>query len=448
MIRIPLSRRSALLGLGAGLLAPALPAWAADGFVDALEFGLDPAIEGDQSVALQAAIDAAALRGRTLLLPMGEYHAHDLNLHGSIRGLRGQTHLLSWGDAPVGHISGVMDVVLEGISFGAGTGAPKGDNRGLLELDNSERATVRDCLFTGPGIGHSAYASSATIENCGFLGLGDAAIHSVDSLGLIIRGNRIGDCGNAGIRIWRNENGRDGSIVTGNRIERIGSVGGGNGQNGNGVNVFKADDVIVSDNVIADCAFTAVRANTANNTQIRGNTCLNSGEVAIFSEFAFSGSVIADNIIDGAATGISITNLDQGGHLATCTGNIVRNIAASSTVNPDTRPVGIYAEADTVIANNAVENVPGIGILAGWGPYVRNVIVADNVIGAVDTGVGVSIVQDKQADAVRVSGNVIAARGAGIVGMEWETVVSDDLVQDSARYPNVAVLDNTVTAAI
>lgn len=447
MIRLPLSRRRLLVGLGASLIAPALPAWADDSFVDAYEFGLKPEVDGDQSEALQAAIDGAASRGRTLVLPTGEYYAHNLNFYGSIRGLRGQTHLLSWGDAPVGRIGGVADTVLEGISFGAGTGAPRGDNRGLLELDTTERATIRDCLFTGPTIGLSAYASSATIENCAFLEVGDAAIHCVDSLGLIIRGNRISDCGNAGIRIWRNENGRDGSIVTGNRIERIGWVGGGNGQNGNGVNVFKADDVIVSDNVIADCAFTAVRANSANNTQIRGNTCLNSGEVAIFSEFAFSGSVIADNIIDGAASGISITNLDQGGRLATCTGNVVRNIVPKSEVNPDARAVGIYAEADTVVASNAIDNVPGIGIVAGWGPFVRNLVVADNVITAVDTGVAVSVVQDKQAGAVRVSGNVVAARGAGIVGMEWQKVVSDDLVRDAARYPSVAVVDNTVTQA-
>ena len=124
--------------------------------------------------------------------------------------------------------------------------------------------------------------------------------------------------------------------------------------------------------------------NSGRDTQIRGNTCLRSGEVAIFSEFAFSGSIVADNIIDGAATGISITNLDSGGRLATCTGNIVRNIAPSSATNPDTRPIGIYAEADTVVASNSIDAVPGTGIVAGYGPYVRNVVVTGNVITAHD----------------------------------------------------------------
>src|SRR5690606_27029986 len=135
----------------------------------------------------------------------------------------------------------------------------------------------------------------------------------------------------------------DPTIISGNRIARIDWRGGGNGQNGNGVNVFRADGVIVAGNHIADCAFTAVRLNGTRNTQVSGNVCLNSGEVAIFSEFAFSGSVIANNIVDGAAGGISITNLDNGGQLAVCSGNIVRNIFPRSRVNPDTSPYGIYA---------------------------------------------------------------------------------------------------------
>jgi uncharacterized secreted repeat protein (TIGR03808 family) len=203
--------------------------------------------------------------------------------------------------------------------------------------------------------------------------------------------------------------------------------------------------VIVSDNVISGCAFSAIRVNAGTNTQIRGNTCLGSGEVAIFSEFGFSGSVIADNIVDGAATGISITNLDSGGHLATCTGNIVRNITPASATNPDTRPVGIYAEADPVVANNTIEGVPGIGIVAGYGPYVRNVIVSDNVITGVETGIGVSVVQEQSPGPVRVSGNIIGKGAAhAIVGMEWERIVSDDLAADAGRYPNVTVSGNTV----
>ena len=431
-------KRQLLAGLGTGFAATALPASAFDGFVSPYDFGLQTDTDADQTAVLQAAIDAASVTGKTLLLPTGEYYAGDLNLYGSIKGVPGQTHLLTAGNAPVGRVS-LADVFIEGINFGVGNSAPEGENRGLVELDSATRVTIRDCGFTGSSNGIAIFASSATIESCHFSELGDAAIHSFNSLGLFIRGNAIEGCGNAGIRIWREENGPDGSIITGNRISRIDWKGGGNGQNGNGINVFKADGVIVADNHISDCAFTAVRANSANNTQIRGNTCLNSGEVAIFSEFAFSGSIIADNIIDGAATGISITNLDTGGHLATCTGNIVRNIAPKSVVNPDTTPVGIFAEAETVVDGNVVENVPGIGILAGYGPFVRNVVISDNVVADVKAGIGVSVVQDATVGRVVVSGNLISGAERDIVGMEWEAVVSNDLAADQSRYPNITI---------
>jgi uncharacterized secreted repeat protein (TIGR03808 family) len=204
--------------------------------------------------------------------------------------------------------------------------------------------------------------------------------------------------------------------------------------------------VIVADNQISDCAFTAVRLNGTNNTQVRGNTCINSGEVAIFSEFAFSGSVIADNIIDGAATGISITNFDHDGRLATCSGNIVRNISESSAVNPDTRPVGIYAEADTAVTGNVVENVPGVGIAAGYGPYVRNVVIADNVVRGANIGIGVTVVSEAISGPIKISDNLISeVTTAGIAGLRWDEVASDDLVRDAAQFSQVTLEGNTIS---
>jgi uncharacterized secreted repeat protein (TIGR03808 family) len=338
-------------------------------------------------------------------------------------------------------------MTIEGVTFAASAPDSAAGVNGLVEVEDSTGVTFRQCTFRNSGAnGIAANGSAVTVEDCDFAAMAAAAIHSQNGQGLTIRGNRISDCGNAGIRIWRDDAGPDGSIVSGNRIGKIDFTDGGNGQNGNGVSIYKANGVIVSDNVIDGCAFSAVRVNSGNDTQIRGNTCTNSGEVAIFSEFAFSGSVIADNVVDGAATGISITNLDQGGHLATCTGNVVRNIADHSANNPDTRPVGIYAEADTVVANNTVDTVPGIGIVAGYGPYVRNVVVSDNVVTGAQTGIAVSVVQDKSPGPVRVSGNIVGAGAQhGIVGMEWDKIVSDDLGKDAGRYPNVTVADNTVS---
>ena len=444
-----LNRRSVLGGLAFGLAMPALVSAARAAGLDAIaDFGLEPNGSGDQSEKFQAALNAAALDGRPLYLPAGGFDVQNLEFPNGVHviGAPGHTLLTAPGQVRVGHVGEVTGVIIEGVVFQAN--APEGDLQlqGLLEIEASSGVTLRQCgFYNGAANGIATTTSEVTIEDCDFEGFVDAAIHSQDGNGLMVRGNRIRKCANAGIRVWRSAAGHDGSIVTGNTIDRVDFAAGGNGQNGNGISIYQADEVVVADNVISNCAFSAVRTNAGKNTQIRGNTCLSSGEVAIFSEFGFSGSVIADNVIDGAATGISITNLDSGGHLATCSSNVVRNIAPKSLTNPDTRPVGIYAEADTVVSGNAVDNVPGVGIAAGYGPFVRNVLVADNVVTGTMIGVAVSVVQEKSPGPVRVSGNII---GAGtqhpIAGLEWEKIVSEDLAKDAKKYPNVTVSDNTV----
>ncbi|MGO8105598.1 TIGR03808 family TAT-translocated repetitive protein, partial [Rhizobium leguminosarum] len=70
-----------------------------------------------------------------------------------------------------------------------------------------------------------------------------------------------------------------------------------------------------------DSRFVFANAVTASSHQ-----CRRSGETAIYVEFAFEGAVVSDNMIDGAANGISIANFDEGGRLASVTGNVVRNL--------------------------------------------------------------------------------------------------------------------------
>ncbi len=446
-MRKMLTRRTVLSGLAISLTLPAFRAGAAP--IDAgTEFKLVDGSDADQSAKLAAALNRAASQGRLLLLPAGTFTVADIAIPGGVHmiGVPGRTILMTPGDKRLAHLSKADGVLIEGITLAAKSQQIATGVNGLLEIEASTAITFRQCDFrNAAGNSLAADGSAVTIEDCVFDGATAAAIHSQNGLGLMIRGNRISNCGNAGIRIWRDDDGPDGTIITGNRIDKIDWRDGGNGQNGNGVSIYNADGVVVSDNVISSCAFSAIRVNAGKDTQIHGNTCLQSGEVAIFSEFAFSGSVIADNIVDGAATGISITNLDKGGHLATCTGNIVRNIAPSSATNPDTRPVGIYAEAETVVANNTIENVPGVGIAVGTGPYVRDVTVAGNMLSQVQTGIAVSVVSDAPAGPVTISGNTIGAGAQrGIVGMRWDVMASDDLVRDARKYPNTSIANNTI----
>ncbi len=431
----------------AGLVAAGLPLPVMAQALDAAELGLVAGSTEDQSAVLQEAVVSAAAAGRPLFIPAGTYFVGNLQIPGDLRlqGVAGASILAASNNGPVGRIAGSANVSLDGLVFAAGAAGPAGADRGLLEIEASADVRLDNCAFRGGGAhGLVVRDAAAAISGCRFDGHGLAAIFALDSRGLLVSGNRIAACGNGGILIWGSENRRDGSILSGNAISGIGWTNGGNGQNGNGINIFRADDVVIADNQIGDCAFSAIRLNATNNVTVTGNLCRNSGEVAIFSEFAFSGSVIADNVVDGAATGISVTNLDSGGHLATVSGNVVRNIAERSGVNPDTRPVGIYVEAETSVTGNTLEAIPGIGILAGNGSFLRNVSITGNVLYATHTGIGVSVAEG--AGAVLIAGNVISdPLDHGIAGLEWQRVVSDDLVRDAARYPNVTIAGNAVT---
>ena len=135
------------------------------------------------------------------------------------------------------------------------------------------------------------------------------------------------------------------------------------------------EGVQVAGNSIADCAFSAIRANSASNIQISGNSCARSGETAIYTEFAFEGAVVTGNIVDHAANGISIVNFNEGGRMAVCSANLVRNL---STVGPYPADapgfgVGITVEADVALTGNVVEGAPLYGMQLGWGAFLRNI---------------------------------------------------------------------------
>jgi len=431
------NRRHVLAGSIA--LAAAAPLEArAQSVLEPSSLGLTANSGLDQSAVLQRALDLAAAAGQILRLPMGNILASNLVFPSKliVEGVPGSTVLSSADGGVIGNIVERNSVIIRDINF-TGTGSAQ-QTPSLLHVEASDGITLERCaLGDAPAAALRIVDAAVTIRDCTFSQIGDAAIHSMDSRGLLITGNRIEYCGNAGIRIWRGENGSDGSIITGNRIANIDWRGGGTGQNGNGINVFWADEVIVSGNHIADCAFSAVRLNSTRNNQVSGNICLRSGEVAIFSEFGFSGSIIANNIIDGAATGISITNLDTGGQLAVCSGNVVRNIMPASAAKPSLSPIGIYAEAETAITGNTVQNVPGIAIVAGNGSFLRNVMISGNVISASTIGIGVSVAEG--AGTVMIGRNAISATDKTVVGLAWSDIVEADLIGNADNYANVTV---------
>ena len=88
--------------------------------------------------------------------------------------------------------------------------------------------------------------------------------------------------------------------------------------------------------------------------------------------------------------------------------------------------------------------MPGIGIAAGYGAFLRNVLIAGNVVSHADTGIAVSVADG--AGPVRIAGNMIsAASDHAIAGMKWGDVVSPDLIAEAQRYPAVSLDGNLVS---
>lgn len=438
------NRRRLLTGFGASLLTMAtVQRVLSQPFVDGGAFGLQPETGGDQTQALQMAVDAAAGLQQPLYLPAGTFDVGAVRITRPLTIRSASTTVLRMATGTsILALEGCEDVVLDGLTL-EGTGRSDRDSA-LLSITDAQRIVVRNCRFLrAPGSAIRAYRAQGTIESCQLSDIGDTAIFSTDSGGLDLIGNAIARCGNGGIRIWRDQSGSDGSRIWGNRISDIDWVAGGNGQNGNGINIFRADDVSILDNHMVNCAFSAIRLNATNNTRVTNNACHDSGEVTIFSEFGFSGSIISNNLIEGGAAGISMTNFDHGGRLSVCQGNIVRNLAERSRTNPDTVPYGIAAEADAVVTGNVVESVPGTGIVVGWGPYLRDVLVSDNLVRDCDIGIAVSLAPG--AGHARINGNIVANSAAhAIIGAQWGEIVTPDLTADSARFPNVAIANNSI----
>jgi uncharacterized secreted repeat protein (TIGR03808 family) len=196
---------------------------------------------------------------------------------------------------------------------------------------------------------------------------------------------------------------------------------------------------------ISDCAFTAVRANSGSNILISNNQCRRSGETAIYVEFEFVGAVVSGNVIDGAANGISIANFDQGGRLASVTGNVIRNLTLKGPYKHEVGfGIGIAAEADTLVSGNVIEDAPRWGLQIGWGPYLRNVVVNGNVVRKSPVGCAVSVAEG--AGSAVITDNIFQEMGKGaVMGFEWEKQVSDELADNNSRYKQLTVDRNRIS---
>ncbi|MDO8875306.1 MAG: TIGR03808 family TAT-translocated repetitive protein [Pseudolabrys sp.] len=414
--------------------------------LDARQFGVRAHAPGEQTQQLQRAIDRAAQANQPLWLAAGTYRSGPLTLRAGsqLNGARGAKIALTRGPS----LLTAQDsdaIALNGVSLdGSNIALPR--DGGLVAISGARDLHIVGCAIAnanGNAIG--VFRSSGAITGNTITGSADNALYCLDNNGLDIGGNTIAKSGNGGIRVWQSVKRHDGSVVSGNTIDDTESRGGGNGQNGNGVNVYRASGVIVRNNTIRRAAFSAVRGNAASNFQVIGNDCAGFGETAMYAEFEYENASFIDNIIDDAANGIAVTNFDVGGHGGIVRGNIVRNIGQrvrSTLTEGSGNGFGISIEADVIATGNTIEDCAYAALRLGFGPYMRNVTASGNTIRRSPYGIVVTVV--KGAGRATITGNRIegASRGA-IVGVEWHKAVSGDLTQGGAeKFPQLRLSGN------
>lgn len=432
---------------GAGALAATSAEAQAPRPVPLGSFGLDAAAMGlragagdDQSKILQAALVEAAKRDTPLLVPPGRYRISGVILPEGVRlmGVPGATQFMAAQAGPLLIARRIKRVAvsgldLDGLSLKPASGADP--RTGLLNIDDVAEITINDCTFLNAGaVGLNLYRAGGRITGNRFRTMKESGLFSLDSRGLGIESNTLEDCGNNGIQLWRNQPGDDASAIRGNRINRVRSDAGGDGQNGNGISLYKAGGVIIESNILRDCALTFIRNNSGSGVQIIGNNGKRCGEVALYSEFAFEGALIANNLVDECAQGVNITNLDHGGRLAICSNNIIRN--ARKGFAPKGKELvggsGIHVEAEAAVTGNVIEGASDVGISLGWSWGMRNLVATGNMIRDTGIGIGISLVP-KERNAVIANNIISGARLGAIVGTEYGKSVTGDLARTTDK---------------
>ncbi len=420
------------------------------GSIDANDLGFRPDTLDDQSKIFSKMLSAASKSNQEIYLPPGDYIVSNLTLPKRVRikGVAGASRIIYGGD---GHLFAAEDteiVEIEGVVFDGANRELNEQSQGLIEGRRVPRFILSNCEIIGSAKnGVSLEGCAGRIDMSSISGAGDAGIWSVEGAGMTISNNDVHDCANGGILVHRWQEAHDGSMITGNRVSRIGAKNGGTGQFGNGINVFRGNDVIASGNQVSDCAFSAIRFNSASDAQIVNNNCKNSGETAIYSEFKFEGSIISGNVVDGAANGISVANFNEGGRLAIVANNIVRNLKLDGPYPADAAGfgIGIAVEADTSVSGNVIENAPSIGLNIGWGPYMRDVSAIGNIIRQCGEGIAVTVVEG--AGKAVINSNVLSdnAKGA-ILGHRWADVVTSDMATSGNQGIATLTVENNQAA--
>ena len=447
-----ITRRRLIASSLTGAACFAMPALAAPFSargLDAAHFGVRPGAPEDQSARLQRAITQAARARVPLWLAPGRYRAGTLTLPAGAQlvGVRGATRISLVHGPSLLSSEHADSVTLSGLTLDGG-GQQLPAERALVQFTDAHGLRIDDCeVLRAGGDGIALTQCDGQVTRTTVNGAANTGLFSLDGRGLIISANTVRGCGNGGVAVWQSEKRHDGALIADNTVEDTSANAGGTGQHGNAIAVFRAGDVIVRGNHIRNARFSAIRGNSAANIQILGNSCLACDDVALYSEFDFEGCIMADNMVDGAGSGISVTNFDfKHGRLASVRGNVLRDLKARAPgAEPQDFGLGLHVEGDTAVTGNVIEGAALAAMRAGWGPYLRNVAITGNVMRQCGVGVEVSVV--KGTGQALIADNVFDdVPGGAVVGMEWRKQMTGDLTKNGAgAYPQLTITNNRVS---
>lgn len=165
----------------------------------------------------------------------------------------------------------------------------------------------------------------------------------------------------------------EGGLIEGVVINDIAAVDGGTGAHGNGINIYRIDNVNIGPCQINNVAFSFVRINNAHHGTINGVTGQVAGETGIWMELgATRYDVTACNVTDCQGHGIAATNVNNGAYGLKVSACTVTNFGLGATIS-----AGIIMEHG-IVSNcyvdgsgntNAVWGVrlgPGGGTTLSW----------------------------------------------------------------------------------
>jgi uncharacterized secreted repeat protein (TIGR03808 family) len=407
------------------------------------------------TIFLTEGIAEATRRSRPYVLPPGVTTIYQLALPDGAHLLAargGSTLRLGYAGPMISNALPCDRVTFEGVTFD-GAGRPITGPYGLLTFTDVAHVEMDSCNLHDSAIALLNRRCGGRIRLSTFHDLTDTAVYDDNCAGMVIDANKIMRCGDNGVHHWSTKTRRhDGSRISNNVITDVSNRSRGDGLYGNGVRVAECGPVVVENNVIERCEYSAVRNTGGWDIVVANNRCKSFNERAMYAEFGFRNATFKNNVIEDCGAGIAATNYigPGNGAGAEIIGNIVSKIRPSHPDNEFGPQMGwlsgIEGEGDVRIAGNIVTGSPGFGILAGFFHARQNVTVEGNRLIDNEYAIGVATQGDPGPCAI-IANELRGSRKGNIVAMLQTEVVSGDLAVtgDAGHYKNLTLRDNRVS---